>query len=158
DLRAFGKGRKFFKTRAEADAERRRQLTTFERHGRQAVGLPQHELSDFIRAREKLMKYGETIDDAVAFRIDYLDRVPRCNVTAAQLADQVIDAKRRDGMSKVYLGDLRKRFNHFCRDFGHAPIATVTVEAIDDWLRALPLSPKSRANYRANIGVLFSYA
>lgn len=30
--------------------------------------------------------------------------------------------------------------------------------ALDNWLRALPGSPKSRANYRANIGVLFSYA
>jgi integrase len=29
---------------------------------------------------------------------------------------------------------------------------------LDNWLRDLPLSPKSRANYRANVGVLFSYA
>jgi integrase len=29
---------------------------------------------------------------------------------------------------------------------------------VDNWLRDLPLSPKSRANYRANIGVMFSYA
>jgi hypothetical protein len=52
DLRPFGRGRKFFKTRAEADAERKRQRTRLERHGREAVGLPQHELSDFIRARK----------------------------------------------------------------------------------------------------------
>ena len=32
------------------------------------------------------------------------------------------------------------------------------MEELDNWLRALPGSPKSRANYRANIGVLFSYA
>ena len=41
DLRAFGRGRKFFKTRAEADAERKRQLTALERHGREAIALPQ---------------------------------------------------------------------------------------------------------------------
>jgi integrase len=29
---------------------------------------------------------------------------------------------------------------------------------IDDWLGALGLSPKSRNNFRANVGVLFSYA
>ena len=34
DLRAFGRGRKFFKTRAEGEAECRRQLTALERHGR----------------------------------------------------------------------------------------------------------------------------
>ena len=53
DLRAFGKGRKFFKTRAEANAERLRQLTTLERHGREAIGLSPRELSDFITAKKQ---------------------------------------------------------------------------------------------------------
>ena len=158
DLRAFGRGRKFFKTRGEAEAERLRQKTALERHGREAIGLPQHELSDFIRARKTLADYGQTINDAVKFHVDHLERVRRCKTTVAQLAEEVIEAKRRDGMSAAYLADLRKRFTHFCRDFGDRPIASITVEEIDDWLRDLPLSPKSRANYRANIGVLFSYA
>jgi integrase len=158
DLRAFGRGRKFFKTRAEAEAERLRQLTALQRHGREAIGLPQHELSDFIRARRTLAGYGKTINDATAFYVDHLERVRRCKITAAQLTDEVIEAKRRDGMSAAYLADLRKRLTHFCRDFGNRPIASITVEELDDWLRDLPLSPKSRANYRANVGVLFSYA
>ena len=158
DLRAFGRGRKFFRTRAEADAERLRQKTALERHGREAIGLPQHELSDFIRARKTLGGYGKTINDATAFYVDHLERVRRCKITVEQLANEVIEAKRRDGMSAAYLADLRKRFTYFCRDFGNQPIASITVEELDDWLRNLPLSPKSRANYRANIGVLFSYA
>jgi integrase len=158
DLRPFGRGRKFFKTRSEADAERKRQLTTLERFGREAVGLPQHELSDFIRARKTLADYGKTINDAVGFFVDHLERVRRCKTTVAQLADEVLDAKRRDGMSEAYLSDLSIRLARFCRDFGNRPIAGVTVEELDDWLRSLEGSPKSRANYRANIGVLFSYA
>jgi hypothetical protein len=158
DLRPFGRGRKFFKTRAEGDAERKRQLTTLERHGREAVGLPQHELSDFIRARKTLADYGKTINDAVGFFVDHLERVRRCKTTVAQLADEVLEAKRGDGMSHAYLSDLKIRLARFCRDFGNRPIASVTVEEIDNWLRSLEGSPKSRANYRANIGVLFSYA
>jgi integrase len=158
DLRAFGRGRKFFKTRVEAEAERMRQKSAFERHGREAVGLPQHELSDFIRARSKLADYSKTITDATAFYVDHLERVRRCKTTVTQLVSEVIEAKRRDGMSKAYLADLRKRLGHFCRDFADKSVAAVTVEEIDNWLRDLPLSPKSRANYRANIGVLFSYA
>src|SRR5436190_5232231 len=158
DLRPFERGRKFFKTRAEADAERRRQLTTLERHGREAVGLPQHELSDFIRARKTLADYGKNINDAVSFFVDHLQRVRRCKTTVAQLADEVLEAKRRDGMSHAYLSDLKIRLARFCRDFGNRPIASVTVEEIDNWLRSLEGSPKSRTNYRANIGVLFSYA
>jgi integrase len=61
-------------------------------------------------------------------------------------------------MSKTYIDDLKKRLARFCADFGERKIAGITVEELDNWLRALPGSPKSRANYRANIGVLFSYA
>jgi integrase len=158
DLRAFGKGRKFFKTRAEANAERLRQITLLERHSREAIGLSQREMSDFITARKKLAEYGETINDAVRFRVDHLERVRRHGITVAQLADEVVEAKRRDGRSEVYLRDLRYRLNKFVQDFGHRPIAGITVDELDNWLRALPYSPQSRTNYRTIIGLLFSYA
>ena len=158
DLRAYGKGRLFFKTRAQADAERLRQRTLLERHSRDAIGLSQREMSDFITAKRKLAEYNETITDAVKFRVDYLERVRRCKVTVSQLADEVLEAKRRDGMSKDYLRDLRSRFARFCADFGNQPVAAITVEEIDNWLRDLPLSPQSRVNYRSVVGVLFSHA
>jgi len=158
DLRAFDRGRKFFATRAQAKAELARQRSLLERHSREAIGLSQREMSDFITAKHKLAKYGETINEALKHRVDYLEHVRRSGITVAQLSNEVIEAKRRDGMSTAYLADLRKRFGHFCREFGKRPVASVTVEEIDNWLRDLPLSPKSRANYRANIGVLFSYA
>src|SRR5262249_53206804 len=158
DLRAFGRGRKFFETRAEAKAELARQRSLLERHSREAVGLSQREMSDFITAKNKLAEYGETINEAVKHRVDYLERIRRSGVTIAQLFDEVIEAKRRDGMSAAYLADLRKRLGHFSRDFGTRAVASITVEELDNWFRNLPLSPKSRANYRANVGVLFSYA
>jgi integrase len=74
------------------------------------------------------------------------------------LAEEVLEAKRKDGMSATYIDDLKKRLARFCADFGDRKIAGITVEELDNWLRALPGSPKSRANYRANVGVLFSYA
>src|SRR5262249_38903104 len=86
NLQPFGKGRKFFRTRAEAEAERLRQLTALERHGREAVGLSQRELSDFITAKRELAEFGQTINHAKAFYIDHLERVRRCNTTLAELA------------------------------------------------------------------------
>ena len=158
DLRAFKKGRKFFKTRAEAEAEAFRQRTLLERHSRALIGLSQREMSEIISAKQKLAEYGETITDAVRHRVDHLERVRRCNITASQLADEVIEAKRRDGMSRDYLDDLQLRLRRFCRDFGNRPIAGITVEELDNWLRDLEGSPKSRANYRANVSVMFGYA
>jgi integrase len=158
NLRAFGKGRKFFKTRSEADAEAMRQRTLMERHGRDAVGFSKGELSEFIEAKQKLSAFGETIRDAVEFRINHLERVRRHGITVKQLVDEVLQAKCRDGRSEVYLRDLRYRLNKFVQDFGHRPIAGITVDELDNWLRALPYSPQSRTNYRTIIGLLFSHA
>jgi integrase len=158
DLRPFGGKRQFYKTRAEADAERMRQLTTFERHGRDAVGLPQRELSDFIAAKRKLAVYGKTINDAVDYYLDNLERIRRCKTTVAELVSELLEAKRKDGRSKVYLADLRNRLKIFTRDFGTQPVAAVTSSAISEWLRNLSGSPKTRANFRQNVSVLFGYA
>ena len=158
DLRAFGKGRKFFKTRTEADAEAMRQKTLLERHSREAIGLSPREMSDFITAREEIAKFGETIFDAVQFRVDHLERVRRHGITVAQLADEVVKTKSSDGRSEVYLRDLKHRLRKFVQEFGHRPIAGITVDELDNWLRGLPYSPQSRTNYRTIIGLLFSYA
>jgi integrase-like protein len=158
DLRAYGKKRMFFKTRAEADGERLRQHTLLERHGREAIGLSQREMSDFIEAKRKLAGYGETINDAVKFRVDHLERVRRHGITVAKLVAELLEAKRKDGRSEIYLRDLRNLLAIFSRDFGNRPIAGITVEELDNWLRALPGAPKTRTNFRTNIGVLFSYA
>jgi integrase len=158
DLRPFNRGRKFFKTKAEAEAERLRQITTLERHGREAVGLPPGELSAIVQARKKLAEHGKTVEDAATFYLDYLERIRRCNVTVADLAKEVLEAKGKDGMSATYIVDLKKRLAKFSADFGERKIAGITVEELDNWLRNLDCGPKSRANFRANIGVLFSYA
>jgi integrase len=158
DLRAFGGKRQFYTTRAEADAERMRQLTALERHGRDAVGLPQRELSNFITAKRTLADYGKTINDAVDYYVDHLESVRRCKTTVAELVAELLEVKRRDGRSKIYLADLRNRLKVFARDFGTQPVAAVTASDISKWLRNVNGSPKTRANFRQNISVLFGYA
>jgi integrase len=158
DLRAFGKGRKFFKTRNDAEAEAFRQRTLLKRHSKIAVGLSQREMSDLIHARDRLAEYGKSINDAVDFLVDHLERVRRHGITVSQLGQEVLAAKARDGKAPAYLADLRKRLTRFCQDFGSRAVTSIAVDELDKWLRDLPLSLKSRANYRANIGVLFSSA
>jgi integrase len=158
DLRAYGKGRLFFKTKAEADAEAMRQRTLLERHSREAVGLSQRDMSEFIHARKTLSEYGKTVTDAVAYLVDHLERVRRCKTTVSDLVAELLEAKQKDGRSEIYLRDLRNTLAIFSRDFGQRSIAGITVEELDNWLRALPGSPKTRTNFRAVVGVLFSYA
>jgi hypothetical protein len=92
DLRAFGAKRQFYEARAEADAERMRQLTALERHGRDAVGLPQRELSNFITAKRTLASYGKTISDAVDYHVDHLESVRRCKTTIAELMAELFES------------------------------------------------------------------
>src|SRR5262249_8534149 len=107
DLRAYGKGRKFFKTRADAEAEALRQKVLLEQHSRELVGLSQREMSEIISARNRLAEYGKVLGDAVDFYVDHLERVRRCRITVEQLADEMLAAKRRDGLSARYLKMLR---------------------------------------------------
>jgi integrase len=169
DLRAFGHGRKFFKTRAEADAERKRQLTALERHGREAIGLSQHELSDFIRARKTLAEYGKTINDAADFLVAHLKAVER-SCTIAALVNEFIAKKKkktRSGRpaSGDYLVDLNVRLGRFKKDFGERMAATIKPEEVEDWLSGLKdartgenLSRISRSNYARTVGVMFAHA
>ena len=158
DLRPFNRGRKFFKTKAEAEAERLRQITTLNRHGREAVGLPAGELSDFITAKSKLAEHGKTINDATDFYLDHLERVRRCKTTVAELVAELLEAKRKDGRSEIYLRDLRNRLAFFCRDFGSQLVAAVSSRELSNWLRTVNGSPKTRVNFRQNVSVLFGYA
>jgi len=158
DLRPFGQGRKFFRSRDEAKAERLRVLNMLKRNGREALDLSERDISDFVNAKRRLAEYGKTIADAADFLVDHQERIRRCKITVAQLANEVLDAKRKDGRSAKYISMLRLYFKRFCQDFGNRLIADVTVEELDNWLRDLPGSPKTRADYRSNIGVLFSHA
>jgi integrase len=158
DLRGFGLGRKFFRTKAEAEAERLRQSTLRERAGHTALGLSLDDLAEVVQCRKKLASHKKTIGDATAFYLDHLERIQRCKVTVSELTKEILEAKTKDGHSPAYLADLRKRLAKFCETFGNRLVASVTVEELDDWLRNLNYSPKSRANFRANVGVLFSYA
>ena len=164
DLRSLGKGRRFFKFRAEAEAFARRQNILQTLHGEQAVGLSNRELAEIIGLRADLAEYQKpsgksyTLTDAVRFLTEHLEKERRYKVTVSELFDELLKAKKRDGASEYYLRDLQKRLPHFCADFGNRLVATVTTLEIDDWLSALPLSAQSRINYRTVIGVLFSYA
>jgi integrase len=155
DLRAFGKARKFFKTRADADAEASRQRTLLERHSRAAVGLSPREMHDFIDARERLSKFGKTIREAADFLIDHQERVLKHGTTVSELAEKVLELKRKANKSGVHLNGLKMYFRTFCDSFGNRPIASITTEELDDWLSALPAN---RAKYRSHISVLFGVA
>ncbi len=103
----------------------------------------------------KLLKGGSVLE---AVR-DYVKRHPsnRPQRTVSQVVTELLAAKRADGLSAVYLKDLDGRLGRFARSFKTA-ISTVSVSDIEDFLRSLELSGRSRNNYRRAIATLFYFA
>lgn len=52
--------------------------------------------------------------------------------------------------------DLKNRLGAFANAFG-CPISTMTPLAIDRYLRGIPVSPRTRYNYRNTIGTLMNF-
>lgn len=95
------------------------------------------------------------LDDVVQF---YLRKHPsNLNpATVAQVVDELILTKQRDGRSYSYVNDLKK-LRPFARAF-QCQLASVTGAQIDEWLRSLKLSPRSRNNGRKRISTLMAFA
>lgn len=148
--------RLFFRTQDDANRELLKLKTRLDNEGRAALVMPDDLRVAAVKCAERLHPYGRTITEAVDYFIAHLDRTAR-SCTVAELVESMLVAKRQDGKSRAYLRDLTHRVNRFATDFGARNLADIGQRELDDWLRALPLGPKSRNNFRANIGVLFSY-
>jgi hypothetical protein len=77
--------------------------------------------------------------------------------TVAEVYQEMLEAKRKDGASEAYLHDLKTRLGHFSRDFKDS-LANVTTADLDAWLRKLKLSPRSRNNHRRAVVGMFNFA
>lgn len=53
--------------------------------------------------------------------------------TVSELVAEVLEAKRNDGRSAIYLNDLRNRLAIFCRDFGHLPVGFISTRELAAW-------------------------
>jgi hypothetical protein len=71
DLRAYGKGRRFFRTKPEAEAFASQQRAMLDRHGMEAIGLSRRELSEIMEAKKRLALHGHTIAEAAKFFLEH---------------------------------------------------------------------------------------
>ena len=111
-------------------------------------------IHEYIAGREKLR--GASLNEAIEFYCRHnLPDVPQ--KTVAEVAQEMLEAKRRDGTSESYLKDLSTRLPHITTALS-GPIINVTRPQIEEWLRSLPVSPRSRNNYRNVTVTLWRFA
>jgi len=73
------------------------------------------------------------------------------------VVDEFLREKQQDGVSSVYLRALRYHLNPL-RDRFKTAIINVRTQELDEWLRSLGHSPRTRKNAAVTIGTLFSFA
>lgn len=74
-----------------------------------------------------------------------------------EVVEELLAAKRADGCSERYVADLESRLGRFGKDFS-TYIGSLAGHEIDDWLRNLKLSGRSRNNYRGALLTLMTFA
>jgi integrase len=115
----------------------------------------------------KILDGDNIIEAARYFAKRHPSKMPQ--KTVMEVIHELLVTKEQDGVSDVYLKDLRGRLGRFERTFKDR-ISLVTGAEVDDFLRGLKseaktageipqmLSGKSRNNYRRAIGTLFNFA
>jgi len=111
-------------------------------------------VEEYAAARKKLG--GDPLADAVDF---YLTRNPSQlpQKSVAVVVKEFLAAKTQDRLSERYLDDCRLRLQRFSNAF-MGFIANIQANEIEDWLRSLDVSPRSRNNFLGVIATMFSYA
>ena len=111
-------------------------------------------IHEYIAAREKIGQ--ASLNEAAEFFCRHnLPDVPQ--KTVADIAAEMVEAKRRDGASEAYLEDLHKRLPHITAALP-GPIMQITRPKIEEWLRSLSVSPRSRNNFRNVTVTLWRFA
>jgi integrase len=106
---------------------------------------------------KQLAKFGKTIADAIAFYLPHL-QASNQTCTFADLIDELLRSKAKDGASAVYITDLRCRLGQFKNSFANRIVSEIRTDEIDDWLRDLDVSPVTRNNSRRVLRTAFSFA
>ena len=97
-----------------------------------------------------------TLRQAVEFFLHNAVR-PDLIRTVPQVVNEFLEAKKADGLSKVYIEDCTWRLRRFARDF-QTPISHTCTRDIEEWLRKLTVSLTTRNDFRRLIITLFNFA
>lgn len=131
--------------------------------------------ASFARAKEILSTTGKPIELAVAEYVEataILEEVPLLEAVrhykqmhprgltarkVIEVVNEMLKVKEQDGLSKVWVRDLRQMLRKFSEAFD-VNILNLQGPSIDAWIRSLNTSARTRKNYRTSLLTLTSFA
>jgi integrase len=119
------------------------------------IGIPLHSaIEEYVAARSLLN--GDSLLSAVKEHASRRRKI--VDKLVAEIVEEMIAAKQRDGASERYLETLRGYLRRFAAAF-RTNIGSITGNMIEQWLNGLgKLGPRSRNNIRQTIVTLFHFA
>ncbi len=162
---AHGRNRQFFRQKSSAETLLAQKLAEKENYGIAGVSFNEQHRAEYLECSELLKDYPKaTIRDAMRLYLVHLQAAKR-TCTAAELVTELLEAKKADGASQRYVGDLSSRLTQFSNVFDGKPVAEITSTDIDQWLRNLSgrktgkrLAATTRNNFRRVLVVAFNFA
>ncbi len=149
--------RSFFESKEQANSFAAYKNAELKRNGIEHSEFPTAIRVMAQEAVEQLQPFKKTIADAVRHYVAYLKANDR-SCTATQLVEELLKAKKADGVSERHLRDIRSRLSVFAEKFDGRMVATITSKEIDEWLRSLPVAPLTRNHYRQLAVLAFNFA
>jgi len=139
------------------------------------IDLSGEERLAYVRAREVLSEFNMSMDSvAIEYRdakillrggslleaARYYSRLRLHDIPKKQISvvyEEMIKAKRAEGLSERYIKDLVSRVGRFAREFDRE-LSTINGPQLKEWLQGLELSNRSRNNFRIALQTFFSFA
>lgn len=107
------------------------------------------------RDAKRLLRGGSLLEAARYYSEHRLYDLPR--KTVAEVFEELLKAKRAEGLSERYLQDLDSRVGQFKKKF-QGLITAVKGPAIKEWLQGLKIANRTRNNFRIALQTFFSFA
>jgi len=119
------------------------------------TGIPLSSVArEFVRAWD-ILGHGGVVEAARYFKKHVEAGLP--DVTVADAVSRFTEAKRAEGMSALYLKDIRGYLGRFADDF-RCKIATIQPDHLRGYLNAMRVGPVAKNNHRRLIVALFNFA
>lgn len=152
-----GRERRTFKERADAQTFFELSKVQHTNHGTAAFSISEALRVEAMECERELQSFGKTLRDATRFYVKHL-RAISSSRTVRDVIAELLAARKADGASVRYLGDLRVRLARFSDVFGDDMIAAISAKQIADWLRGLGVGAVTRNTFRRRLAALFSFA
>lgn len=172
---ASGRVRENFMDLEEARREANTRAATLAQGDLEALKLTGRERQIFVAAAEALVPTGISLDIAArefaeAFKILGHDAIIEAarfyrkhidtdlpDVTVTDAVARFAEAKAGEGMSKLYLKDIRVMLGRLADTF-RCNLQAVTADQLQDYMKGLKVGPVSKNNHRRLIVALFNFA